>query len=226
MSWVTLHAFAVLDQAVEHVEEGGQGASRPRAEGGLGARDSFLGGIGEELEGGVGGHAKLLGPHKEAVDGLLPDAPLGYVDDASEADGIVGVVDESEVGNDVLDLASLVETGAADQPVRDTVAHEGLFQDARLGVGAVHDGDVARSVFVVSLEAFDFAGDGLGLVLLVVGLGHGYGDAEAVVGPEALLLALPVAGNNVVGGVEDGLGGAVVLLQEDGPGAGESPFRS
>ena len=103
---------------------------------------------------------------------------------------------------------------------------KGLFQDSGLGVGAVHDGDVAGGVVVIPLEAFDFPGDGLGLVLLVICLGHGYGDAEAIVGPEALVLALPVAGDDVVGGVEDGLGGAVVLLKEDGPGAGEVLFEA
>ena len=69
-------------------------------------------------------------------------------------------------------------------------------------------------------------GDGLSLVLLVVGLGHGDGDAEALVGPEALLLALAIACDDVVGGVQDSLSGAVVLLQEYGLGPGEVLFEA
>ncbi len=37
----------------------------------------------------------------------------------SQADGVEGVVDEAQVGHDVLDLAALVEAGAAHQPVGD-----------------------------------------------------------------------------------------------------------
>ena len=113
------------------MEEGGQGASGGGAEGGLG--DCGVGGVGEKLEGGVGGHGELLGPHEQAVDGLLADAALGDVDDAAEADGVVGVVDETEVGDYVLDLASFVEPGAADQAVGDAVAHEGTLPG--LGTG-------------------------------------------------------------------------------------------
>ena len=60
-------------------------------------------------------------------DGLLgfgTNAALGDVEDAAGCDGVVGVGDELQVRQRVLDFAALVEARATDDAVRDTLAHE------------------------------------------------------------------------------------------------------
>ena len=81
-----------------------------------------------------------------------------------------GLTTALQVGEGVLDLAPVVEAGAADDLVRDADAHEVLLEHAALRVGAVEDGDVAPAVVAVVVQAGDLAGDPLGLVALVVGV--------------------------------------------------------
>ena len=64
-------------------------------------------------------------------------------------------------------------------------------------------------------------GDEPRLVVLVVGDVADDPRAVAGVGPEALRLAALVVADHGVGGVEDGLGRAVVLLEQDRGGVGE-----
>ena len=53
------------------------------------------------------------------------------------------VLDEPEIGDDVLDLFAFVETCPGHQLIGHAVADEGFFQHAGLGVGAVHYREVA-----------------------------------------------------------------------------------
>ena len=66
----------------------------------------------------------------------------------------------------------------------------------------------------------DVPGHVVGLVALVEGGLDGDHVAAAVVGPQRLALAAPVVLDDRVCRVQDVLGGAVVLLQADGPGLG------
>ncbi len=59
------------------------------------------------------------------------------------------------------------------------------------------------------------------LVLLVLGVVPHHELAAHLFGPQRLGLAHGVVGDHGVGGMEDGLGGAVVLLQHDGGGIGK-----
>lgn len=67
--------------------------------------------------------------------------------------------------------------------------------------------------------------DVAGLVLLVLGGVHLYLITLAVVRPQGLALALGVVLDDTVGCVEDVGGGAIVLLQTDGLGAGIELFK-
>ena len=86
----------------------------------------------------------------------------------SQGHVVVGVVDGAQVGDGVLDLAPLVEAGVADDLVGLAGAQEGLLQGARLGVGAVEDGDVAGAHALDVGQAVDLLADPAGLVMLRV----------------------------------------------------------
>ena len=160
---------------------------------------------------------------REAVKlahGALADAARRDVDDALEAHVVVVVGDEAEVGDEVLNLLALVELDAADEVVGHVVSQACLFEGAGLCVDAVHDGHVG-GIAALRAEALDLAYDELGLVVLVVALVDDDGDALAQVGEEVLFQPLAIGGDDVPGGLEDGLGGAVVLLEGDQLGVGE-----
>ena len=175
------------------------------------------GGVGDGLPEGDGVAGGVLG---QGALGLVTQAAFGDVEDAAQVDVVVGVVDGAQVGDGVLDLAAVVEAGAADDLVGLAGAHEGLFEGAGLGVGAVEDGDVAGAHAVLVGQAVDLLADPAGLVVLGVGDVTGDGGAVSGGGPQVLLAPAAVAGDDGVRGREDVLGGAVVLLQQDGAGRG------
>ena len=161
---------------------------------------------------------------------LSPIAARRDVDDPLEADAVRVGAQDPQVRQRVLDLAPGVEPRPADELVADAVAEERFLDRAGLGVHPVHDRDVAGPEPGVGLvvvraagqgaaatadQALDLAGDPLGLLLLVVGLEALDLDAAGVLRPELLVLARAVARDDRVGGVEDQLRRAVVLLELD-----------
>ena len=70
------------------------------------------------------GDAVVGGVRGDGLLGFGTDAALGDVEDAAGCDGVVGVGDELQVRQRVLDFAALVEARATDDAVRDTLAHE------------------------------------------------------------------------------------------------------
>ena len=152
--------------------------------------------------------------------GPVADAALGHVDDAPQVDRVAGVGEHPQVGQGVLDLAPLVEPRAADHLVGQPDPHEHLLEGTRLGVGAVEHRDVAGPHAVLVAEPVDRAGHERRLVVLVVADVADDAGAVAGVAPQVLLAAALVAGDDRVGGAQDGLGRAVVLLEQDGAGVG------
>ena len=87
---------------------------------------------------------RLAGGQLQRHQGLVADAARRDVDHAAQADLVGRVLHQAQVGDHVLDLAPPVEALRPDQPVGQPGAQEGLFQQAGLGVGAVHHREVAR----------------------------------------------------------------------------------
>ncbi|MEZ4387525.1 MAG: hypothetical protein R3D98_08085 [Candidatus Krumholzibacteriia bacterium] len=156
----------------------------------------------------------------QAADGGVADLALGLVDDALQRDFVRRVGDELEVGQQVADLAPLVELDAADHLVGDARAAQRVLEQARLGVRAVEDRDLAALELALALPLHDLDHAG-GLVLGVEVLLDRERLAAAGVGPEVLALAAPVVADDGVGRVEDVAERAVVLLEAEGASAGE-----
>ena len=161
---------------------------------------------------------------------LSPMPARRHVDDPLEADAVGVGSQDAQVGQGVLDLAPGVEPRPADELVADPVAQERFLDRPGLGVHPVHDRDLAGPEALVGVvvvrppgqrapapadHALDLAGDPLGLLFLVVRLEALDQDPARVVRPQLLVLARRVARDDRVGGVEDELGRAVVLLELD-----------
>ena len=179
----------------------------------------------------AGGHAgRLVGPgqrldeadplavgeQRQSSLGPLADAALGHVEDPPQVDRVGRVGQDPEVGQRVLDLAPLVEPRAADHLVGQLGPDEDLFQGPGLGVGPVEDGDVAGSHAGLAAQPADLLGDERRLVVLVVRDVPDDRLAAATGGPQVLGPPGRVLGDQGVGRRQDGLRGAVVLLQQNG----------
>ena len=176
----------------------------------------------------------VLGHERDVEDGLAhrvrvgDDAGLGRVADpaprrvdrALEGEHVARVDEQVQVGDSVLDLGAVVELGAADHLVVDVVRDEDVLEQARHGVGPVEDGHlVARGARVD--EPLDLRRDPARLLAVTLELPDLDLVALFLVGPEVLLEAAAVVLDDRVGGVEDRLSRAVVLLELDDAGVGE-----
>ena len=91
---------------------------------------------------------------------------------------------------------------------------EGFLEHAGLRAGAVEHGEVAVAAAAIEVLAHAVHHE-LGLVVLIEGGIELDGCAVVAVGPKFLPESSEVAGDEPVGGTQNGAGGAVVLLQAD-----------
>ncbi len=196
----------LLAQVVDQRVEPGDRRRRPRREAGhLGRRRQRLRER-DPLPGRVAGDV-LLRP--------LPDTALGHVEHPAQRHLVGRVGDQPQVGEEVADLAPLVEADAADHPVRQPDPDEDFLEDTGLGVGPVEDRDLAGDRQALVVQPVDLLGDERRLVVLVVGDVADDRRAVAGVGPEVLGLAARVPRHHRVRRGQDVLRGAVVLLEQD-----------
>ena len=152
---------------------------------------------------------------------VSPMPRLGTLSTRLSDTSSAGFDDGTQVGERVLDLAPVVEARAADDLVGDADSHELLLEHPGLRVRAVEDGDVAPAAVAVVVQPRDLLRHPARLVALVLGVVADDRLAAALVGPQLLRLAAQVVGDDRVGGVEDRLGRAVVLVEHDHRGVGE-----
>jgi len=176
-------------------------------------------------EGRTEGDPVPAGQRLDARLGPIPDTPAGGVQHPAEADRVVLVDQRPQVGEGVADLLTFVEADATNDLVGQADPDEHLLEDPGLGVGAVEDRHISRPGVAVVDEPVDFSGHPVGLGVLGVGDVADDRVAAAGLAPQPLGFTGGVTVDHGVGGVQDGLGGAVVLLQQDRPGIGEVPLE-
>ena len=132
----------------------------------------------------------------QAPDGSGPDAAGGDVDDAQAAHVVAGVGQHLQVRQNVLYLLAVVELDAAGDAVRNARPHERLLDRAREAVDAVEDGHRLAG-HAAAAQLGDTVGDPCGLGLRVVAVDHADVPASGAAGPEGLLLAADVVGDQL-----------------------------
>ncbi len=153
-------------------------------------------------------------------DAGVAEGAGGDVDDAFEGNVVIGVGNHAQIGEDVLDFLAGVKLGAAGDLVGDGLLHQRVFEDAGEGIDAVEDSDFIPTEVVVVVLLFDAADDFGGFLVFVVAAEYLDFWTNFIIGPEVFLFALGVVGDEGGGGLEDHLGGAIVLLEEDDFGVG------
>ena len=180
--------------------------------GGLQSREQV--GVADNL---IEGRPLLRRQIRHLVHGGGADAPGGGVDDAAEPQIVHGVVQHAEIGQHVLDLRPVKELHAPHHLIGNAVALQGVFQRVGLGIHPVEDGGVPEVPAPVHPHE-DVPGHEVCLVSLVEAGLYRHHVAAAVIRPEGLALAALIVLDDGVGGIQNVLGGAVVLFQSDDPG--------
>ena len=156
----------------------------------------------------------LRGGEQHGDAGVTQPA-LGHPDGAQERFVVGRVGDQPEVGEQVLHLAPFIEAGGTDEAVGHAGPPERLLERARLGVGAIEYRHLLERPVGRRPPPLQLAHDPLSLVPLVGGREHRERLPALPPGAQRLADARGVLGDHAVGGVEDHLGRAVILLQPD-----------
>ena len=165
-----------------------------------------------------------LGLRAQLLQSRRADAPPGHVDDPGEGHVVVGIAEEPQIGQHILHLGAAEEGGATVDLVGDAVALKDHLQNAALGVSAVEDGEaVIPAAHAAAVQ--DAVADIHRFLPLRPALVDRDGEAVGPVRPQALVLSAMVVFDDPVGTLQDLVGGAVVLLETNHPGAGEILFE-
>ena len=186
--------------------------------------------------------AILVGKSLEATQVSLAHLSAGHVADAQEGE-VVTLVDEAQVGEGILDLGAVEEADAAPNDVVNASMYQRLFDVAAQVTGAVEDGEVAEGgsglfgtkigsdingrragrvgigggcIVCFGAEGADLADNPAGFFLVAASVEMGHLGAAVACGEEVLGHAVTVATDDGIGDVENGGGGAVILVEDDG----------
>ena len=165
-------------------------------------------GLGHRLQ-----HTEAVAPgvRLQPPETNVSDAAPGHVDDARQA-GVVGRYQgEPQVGDNVPDLFALIEAHPAHDRIGDAGAQALFFKQPGLRVGAVEDHEVAIAQPVP--EARDLIDHKARLIVPVEGLIEDNRLAGGVGGPQRLAVSVRVVLDDLPRGLQDGLGGAIVLFE-------------
>ena len=148
----------------------------------------------------------------EFLQGGGADAAGRAQDHALQGTAVGGIEQEAEAGEQVFDFLTAEEVELLDGEVRDAVAFEGVGNGRGPLVGAGEDADFPG--IASGLDLLESGGDPIGFVQGVVGMIEfrrgAFREGWCGVG---VCAALGKSGGVAVGDAEEGLGGAVVVLQ-------------
>ena len=177
------------------------------------------------FHGGENGAFPVVARAEEPFHRDVAQAARGGVGDAQQADVVVRIDENFQVGEEILDLASVKKTLSADEMIADIGRAQRGFQRARLLVRAEQDrtilpGNPIREPLKLN-RRHDFAR----LVLVVAKSVQQDFCARALAGPQIFSAPLDVVLDDGVRGVENGRRAAVILFELDDFDFGEMLFQ-
>ena len=150
----------------------------------------------------------------DCCNSRVTDCTFGFIDDTRQPDGVRRVDNNGQVSDHILDFFSFEELGTAEQPVRNTRFNKILLDDRRLRVHPVEDGMVSVSHSLRHI-LFDGIGNELCFFPFILNLFQSDLVTGSVLSPEVFAFPANVMLNDLISGIEDGLGRTVVLFQPD-----------
>ena len=164
-------------------------------------------------------------PGVEPPQAGVTHTPPGHVQDPFQGHLIVRVGDGVQISEHVLYFSALVEARAPDDLVGNALAHQFLFDSPALGIGPVENGHVSPPVALVPAQPHYFSRQPRALVVLVLGDVTDQLFTAISRRPQILRFAGRVVRDHCIGGVEDPLGRAVVLVKHNDGGVGEGALE-
>ena len=114
-------------------------------------------------------HLVLMGTIGNLRHGSSTNATSRIIDDTLESLLIVRVGNETEIGDDILDFLTLIETQSTINTIWDALLSEFLLEASALGIGTIENGKLIVSAIILPLDALDILRHYQSLLLVAVG---------------------------------------------------------
>ena len=160
------------------------------------------------------GHVTGCRRSAQLFDGTRADAARRKVDHPRKRGVVVGIGEQAQVGDRMLDLGAFEKPQTAVDLVGNAVGEQHLLDHARLRVGPVQHRDLAAPR-TPGDQVLDLGDQPASFVEVGAGFEHPHRLAMPLLGPEVLAKALAIVLDQCIGGVQDVAVRAIVLLQLD-----------
>ena len=144
--------------------------------------------------------------------GCIADTTSRIVDDALESLLVIGIGDQTEIGNNVLDFLALIETHTAIDAIRNALFTKLLLEASALRIGAIENGEVGILTSILTLDALDILAHDERLLLIAIGWLVNQLLAHGILAKHIFLNLILVALDETVGSIHDILRTTIVLL--------------
>ena len=172
-----------------------------------------------DFQGRVQPDSPVVRQGRQAIHCGVANPARRHIDDASQTHGVVRILQDAQVGDQVFDFGAVIETRATHHQVGQVVRAQGLLQHARLPVGPVEHGEIARRGSLVQ-PGLHGRGHVFGFLAFRLTLEHHDWISGACLGKEPLGPTLGVGRDHCIGRAQDVSRRTIVLLQLDHAGAG------
>ena len=150
-------------------------------------------------------HLILMGTIGNLHHGSSTDATSRIIDDTLESLLIVRVGNKAEIGDDILDFLTLIETQSTINTIWNALLSEFLLEAAALGIGTIENGKLIVSAIILPLDALDILRHYQCLLLVAVGRLILYLLSFIIFAEHLFLNLIAVMMNQTVGCLYDGL---------------------
>ena len=158
-------------------------------------------------------HLVLMGTVSNLQHRSSPYSSCRIVDDTPDSLFIIRIRHQTEIGYDVLDFLTLVETQSAIDAIRNTLLSELLLEAAALGIGAVENSKVIILATILALDTLHILRHNRRLFLVAVSRLILNLLALRILAEHILRNLVAVVLYQTVSRLNDGLGRTVVLFQ-------------
>ncbi len=158
-------------------------------------------------------HLVLMGTVSNLQHRSSPYSSCRIVDDTLDSLFIIRIRHQTEIGYDVLDFLTLVETQSAIDAIRNTLLSELLLEAAALGIGTIENGKVIILAAILALDTLHVLRHNRRLFLVAVSRLILNLLTLRILAEHILRNLVAVVFNQTVSRLNDGLGRTVVLFQ-------------
>ena len=162
------------------------------------------------MQAAVGGLRRIL----QEFEAARTDAARGEIHHAGKSGVVLGVGDQAQIGQRMLDLGALEKAQAAIHAIGQAGVEQRMFEGPRLRVAAIEQRDFGARM-AVARQGLDLLDDPARFVAVGIRLVDADRLATARLGPQVLAQARGIVLDDGIRGVEDVAFGAVVLFEAD-----------